>query len=87
MSGDAGQEPLETAQRLHAQALDALEHYQPDSAGALLDSAADILDTQPLPLGDPRVQEVRVRVILAQAWVALTLPSPPSTRPLHSRAR
>lgn len=70
MSGDAGQEPLETAQRLHAQALDALEHYQPDSAGALLDSAADILDTQPLPLGDPRVQEVRVRVILAQAWVA-----------------
>ena len=56
MSGDAGQEPLETAQRLHAQALDALEHYQPDSAGALLDSAA--------------VQEVRVRVILAQAWVA-----------------
>ena len=66
----SGGAALDVAQALHAQALDALERYQPEAADALLASAVDVLDTQPLPVLDPAVLEIRVRVILTQAWVA-----------------
>ena len=70
MGEASGGAALDTAQALHAQALDALERYQPEAADAFLSSAVDVLDTQPLPLLDPAALEIRVRVILTQAWVA-----------------
>lgn len=65
---------IEQIERLHAQARDCIESYQPERAAALLDEADELAaDLTDLPALDDtdielRLEELRVRLVLARSW-------------------
>ncbi len=65
------EDPLDTIERLHGEALKHVQHYQPDEAASLLAQAAFLVHALPSDLaGTPRAQEALTRIVLAQSWTA-----------------